>query len=293
MPKSKSLADTADKYVLYQRSVQEPSSEIKFFNKVFKKEFGKKPMSLREDFCGTFAICCNWVASHKERIAVGVDLDPEPLAWGRKHNLAKLKPKQQNRVTLLEQDVRTSQEPKNHCQADAQNGDTNSGENTGETSGGGVDILSAQNFSFWIFKTRPQLLEYFRHAYNNLNDQGLMVMDMMGGSDCWVEDHTDVRKFKDFKYEWEQHRLDPITHDAVFHIHFAFKDGSRLDKAFTYQWRFWTLPEVAELCKEAGFSHVDVYWEGTDKEGEGNGIYTAKTSAQSDPCWIAYIVAKK
>jgi hypothetical protein len=270
MPKSKSdtMASQADKYVLYQRSVQEPSSEIKFFNKVFKTQFGRKPVSLREDFCGTFAICCDWVASNKDRIAVGVDLDPEPLDWGRQHNLAKLKPKQQDRVTLLQQDVRTSGDQK-------------------------FDILSAQNFSFWIFKTRPQLLEYLKHAHNNLNNEGMMVMDMMGGGECWVEDHTDIRKFKDFRYEWEQNRLDPITHDCTFHIHFAFKDGSRLDRAFTYEWRFWSIPEVVELCKEAGFGEVDVYWEGTDADGEGNGIYTAEKSAHPDPCWIAYIVGIK
>ena len=262
------MAAKADKYVLYQKSVQEPSSEVKFFNTVFKKEFGRKPVSLREDFCGTFAICCDWVASHKERIAVGVDLDPEPLAWGRENNLAKLKPKQQDRVTLLQQDVRSS-------------------------GGARFDVLSAQNFSFWIFKTRPELLQYLQHAHKNLNDQGMMVMDMMGGGECWVEEHVDVRKFKDFNYEWEQHRLDPITHNATFHIHFAFKDGSRLDKAFTYDWRFWSIPEVCELCKEAGFSQIDVYWEGTDEDGEGNGVYTAEQSAESDPCWIAYIVATR
>lgn len=273
MPKSKDkfdcMAAKADKYVLYQQSVQEPESEIKFFNKVFKKEFARKPLTLREDFCGTFAICCEWVKSNKDRTAVGVDLDPEPLAWGKANNLAPLKPKQQERVTLLQQDVRTS------------------------ASGAGgqkFDILSAQNFSFWIFKTRPALLEYLKHAYKNLNDQGLMVMDMMGGGECWVEDHTDTRKFKDFKYEWEQYKLDPITHDATFNIHFQFKDGSRLDRAFTYEWRFWSIPEVVELCKEAGFSQVDVYWEGVDDDGEGNGIYTAQDHASPDPCWIAYIV---
>ena len=269
MPKTKDkfdcMAAKADKYVLYQRSVQEPGSEVKFFNKVFKKEFGRKPLTLREDFCGTFAICCEWVKSNKDRTALGVDLDPEPLAWGKANNLAPLKPKQQERVTLLEQGVRTSGEDK-------------------------FDILSAQNFSFWIFKTRPALLEYLKHAYQNLNDEGLMVMDMMGGGECWVEDHTDIRKFKDFKYEWEQHKLDPITHDATFNIHFQFKDGSRLDRAFTYDWRFWSIPEVVELCKEAGFSQVDVYWEGVDDDGEGNGIYTAQEHASPDPCWIAYIV---
>ncbi len=264
-PKKPTQASKADKYALYQRAVQESEVEVKFFNRVFKKLFNTKPTTLREDFCGTFAICCDWVASQKDRISIGVDLDPEPLAWGREHNLSKLKPKAQERVTLLEDDVRSVGKVR-------------------------VDVLAAQNFSFWIFKTRPQLVDYFKVAYQNLADQGMMVLDMMGGSECWDEGHVDVRKYKRFTYEWEQAMLDPITHDARFHIHFAFKDGSRLEKAFTYEWRFWSIPEVKEMLLEAGFDDVHVYWENTDSEGEGTGIYRQREHAPADPCWIAYIV---
>src|SRR5690606_14232288 len=114
-----------------------------------------------------------------------------------------------------------------------------------------ADVLAAQNFSFWIFKTRDALRDYFKYACDNLAERGILVADMMGGSECWEEEHRDVRKIKDFKYVWEQARINPITHEALFHIHFKFKDGSKLERAFSYDWRFWTLPEVCELLKEA------------------------------------------
>ena len=38
----------------------------------------------------------------KQRTAIGVDLDPEPLAWGEKHILSKLEPSQASRVRILE-----------------------------------------------------------------------------------------------------------------------------------------------------------------------------------------------
>ena len=125
-------------------------------------------------------------------------------------------------------------------------------------------------------------------------------MDMMGGSECYEEDHedirtieTDVKGFKKFKYIWEQKRFNPITADALFHIHFRFKDGSELDKAFTYDWRFWTIPEVKELLLEAGFSDATVYWEETDEDGDETGEFNPATEGPSDPSWIAYIVARK
>jgi hypothetical protein len=266
-----SLARLADKYDLYQQSVQEPECEVAFFDRVYRAEYGRRPMVLREDFCGTFAVCCAWVASHRQRQAIGVDLDPQPLVWGRQRNLAKLPESAQRRVTLLEQDV---------LHIDRRAGAR------------GADVLAAQNFSFFIFKTRDALRTYFQAARAHLAQQGLLVLDMMGGSEVFVENHEDVRRVNGYRYVWEQARFDPISHEGMYHIHFRFRDGSRLNRAFTYDWRLWTLPEVRELLLEAGFSRVDVYWEDTDADsGEGNGVYRRRRRAQADPSWVAYVVA--
>jgi cyclopropane fatty-acyl-phospholipid synthase-like methyltransferase len=210
----------------------------------------------------------DWVKSRKDRIAVGVDLDHEPLQWCREHFIPKLKPQQQERLTLLEQDVRTS-------------------------SGRKFDIIAAQNFSFFLFKTRDLLREYFEYVLGNLADDGLLIMDMMGGSECQLENHTEKRKKKGFVYYWEQLRFDPITHDAVFAIHFKFPDGSKWNNAFTYDWRLWGCPEVRELLLEAGFSKADVLWEGTDENNEGDSKFKVRKNVPADPSWIAYVVAQK
>ena len=268
--KRSSLAERADKFHCYQLSVQNPDNEIDFFEKAFKEAFDRKPISLREDFCGTFAICCRWVASKKNRTAIGVDLCPETLQWGRDNNLSRLKNSQQERVTLLEQDVRNVDEPK-------------------------VDVLSAQNFSFWIFKTRAEVVEYFRVAHSNLNDEGLMVMDMMGGRECYADDHIDKRRIKKgkkgFSYHWEQATFNPVNHDASFYISFKFSDGSLMKRAFEYHWRFWTIPEVREMLTEAGFRETHVYWEKETKKGKDTGIWKRGEQAPNHPSWLAYIVA--
>jgi cyclopropane fatty-acyl-phospholipid synthase-like methyltransferase len=263
------MAALADKYDLYQRSVQSPECDVGFFLRTFKTYYGRPPLVLREDFCGTAAVCCEWVESHKDRRAIGVDLDPEPLSWGKKHNLARLSDEARARVSLLEADVRAVRGPK-------------------------ADVIAAQNFSFYLFLTREGLREYFRAAHRNLAREGIMVLDMLGGPECMEDDLEEVRGFRSFKYVWEQARFDPITHDCRFHIHFRFPDGSEMRRAFTYDWRLWSIPEVRELLAEAGFRLADVYWEGTDsKTGKGNDRYRRRTHAESDPAWVAYLVAVK
>lgn len=273
--KKATLADRADRYALYGQSVQEPANEAEFFTKAYQDHNGRDPRILREDFCGTHAVCCEWVKLHPEGVAYGVDLDPEPLAWGKANLQPQLTSEQRSRISLYEDDVRSAAEVK-------------------------ADVLAAQNFSFFLFKTRDALRGYFAQALANLADDGIMVMDMMGGSDCHIEDHKDIRTiesdvpgFKKFKYIWEQKRFNPITADALFHIHFKFKDGSALDKAFTYDWRFWTLPEVQELLLEAGFSKATVYWEETDEDGDETGEFEPAAEGPADPSWIAYVVAYK
>ena len=280
--KATPTAATADKYQLYGLSVQEPVHEAKFLQEVYVREYDAEPTLLREDFCGTFAICCEWVKLDDRKRSVGYDLDNEPLEWGREHHLERLEPAQKKRVKLEQKDVRQVSRKK-------------------------ADVLAAQNFSFWIFKTRSELLAYFRAAYRNLAEHGVMVLDMMGGGECYIEANEDLRKIKPapkddpratglkkaFTYVWEQYSFNPITHDAIFHIHFRFKDGSEMEKAFTYDWRFWTIPEVTELLAEAGFARSDVYWEVETDDGDGTGEWEIVGDAPSDPSWIAYIAAVK
>ena len=267
-----SLAEKADKFDCYQRSVQAPEHEVEFFEQAFREAYRRKPLSLREDFCGTFAVCCEWVKSNAKRTAIGVDLCGTTLQWGRDHNLVKLKPAQQQRVKLIEQDVRKKNRPT-------------------------VDILAAQNFSFWLFKTRTEVIEYFRAARANLNPTGILVMDMMGGADCFREENVDKRTIKKgkkgFKYIWRQISFNPVNHDAKFSISFKFKDGSELKNAFEYDWRFWSIPEVRELLSEAGFTASHVYFEveNEDDAEETDDQWERADVAPSHPVWLAYIVA--
>lgn len=270
MGKKNTLAAQADKYLCYQKSVQSPEHEVDFFEQAFKEEFGRIPKTLREDFCGTYAICCEWVRRSRERMALGIDLDPEPIAWGTKHNFGKLKPHQKDRVKILEQDVRKKNRPR-------------------------VDVLAAQNFSFWYFKTREEVIEYFEFARSNMADQSIMIMDMMGGGGCYEEDRVDKRTIKKgkngFRYDWKQVSFNPVTADCEFHISFKFADGSRMKKAFVYQWRFWTIPEVREMLEEAGFSHSYVYFDREDDDGEDMDEWYRTEEYPSHESWIGYIVA--
>ena len=259
-------AQRADRYDLYQRSVQEPDPDLQLVKRVFERRFGRPPRMLREDFCAAAAMACRWVERHRENRAIGIDLDPEPLQWGRKHNVAKLRADQAARIKLIEGDVRDIGIAK-------------------------ADVTLAFNFSYFIFETRPALLDYFRKARAGLLPEGLFVLDAYGGADS-MRASEEERDCEGFTYFWDQNRFDPISHHAVNYIHFEFPDGSRMHRAFRYEWRLWTLPEIRELLEEAGFRKTEVYWEGTDhKTGEGDGIFRLRKTAEDDPAWVCYIVA--
>ena len=107
-----SLARRADKYALYQKSVQTPEVDVRLFRRFYKENFGKRePLVMREDFCAAASMACEWVKSSYPRVAHGVDLDPEPLEWGRRHNISALRPRYQDRIHLHQGDVRTIRTP--------------------------------------------------------------------------------------------------------------------------------------------------------------------------------------
>ena len=265
-----SLAEQADKYELYQEAVQDPEQEAPFLDRLYRRHKGEEAKVLREDFCGTFALCCEWLRLGPEKRAVGVDLDPEPIAWGRRHNLSDLEPHEQKRLRVLERDVRDVAGPK-------------------------ADLVASQNFSFFGLRTREELKSYFRAARRNLKPGGLFILDMMGGPDTIAGDSEEKRNYDGFTYIWEHRGFDPMTHTATCYIHFAFRDGSSIDRAFTYPWRIWSMPEVTDLLAETGFDAPAAYWEDTDREtGEGNGTFRRRKHGDPDATtWIAYVVAER
>jgi len=258
-------ARNADRHTLYQRSVQDVETEGRFLARTFERIAGRKAASLREDFCGTALLCAAWVAK-RDRTAVGLDLDREVLAWGTEHNVAPLGDRA-SFIRLLRQDVRAP------CR-------------------GRFDVSVALNFSYFIFRTREDLRGYLAGVRRSMAKDGIFVLDAYGGYESW-RPQSERRKLNGFTYVWDQSSVDPIDHSVVNHIHFEFKNGSRLKRAFTYEWRLWTLAEIRELLAEAGFSRSTVYWEDRDANGDGTGTYRPRAHVAQEAAWIAYIVAER
>lgn len=265
--KRASMATRADKHRLYQASVQCVESEIDFVDETFHALRGRRARVLREDFCGTANTTCEWVRRRRTNRGIGVDLDAEVLAWGEANNVATLG-SAARRVTLLNEDVlKTRPAP--------------------------ADAVLAMNFSYWIFRERRQLKRYFRHVRETLADDGVFFLDAYGGYDSFRV-MRERQKLDGFTYIWDQAYYNPVDGEMVCHIHFKFPDGSRLNRAFSYCWRLWTLPEIREVLEEAGFRDVTVYWQGADEEtGEPDGIFEPVTEGDADPAWIAYLSALK
>ena len=54
-----------DKYEYYSNAVQSCDNDVLFLRKVYKHFYEKAPTVLREDFCGTFQMCEEWIKLNK------------------------------------------------------------------------------------------------------------------------------------------------------------------------------------------------------------------------------------
>jgi len=268
-PKHRYTAATADKYELYQLAVQSPEEDVEFLIDTYKSERGRPPRHFREDFCGTGLLTATWIKRKRKHTAEGFDIDPEPVEWGRKHHFEELG-EDAARATIHLKDAR-------------------------EPSDTPPDVRCAQNFSYWVFKTRREMLDYFRGAREDLAEDGVFVIDLHGGPESIdvMEEETELED-EGFTYVWDQDQHFPITGEARLYIHFRFPDGTAIEPAFEYHWRLWGLVELKEILEDAGFRQVDCYWEGTDEDGEsGNGIFTKEEKGEHCASYVAYLVALK
>lgn len=216
------------KYELYERSVQDPEGTAEMLRSDYRKIRGTHARRMREDFAGTAALSAAWCRRDAANLALAVDLDPIPLAWGRAHHLPGLG----SRLELLEGNVL-------------------------DPHGEGFDLIVAFNYSWLCFLTRSELLRYFEQVRRALSPGGIFELDLYGGKGA-IEEGEETTRMKGWTYVWDQKSFDPTTHQTHCAIHWRLPGGRTLRNSFTYHWRLWSLPEVFDLFEEAGLQTVEI-----------------------------------
>lgn len=255
-----------EKYTLYEASVQNPKTDISFINREYKKIYGKAPLVLREDFCGTGMMACAWVTQSKKHKAHGIDLDIEPISYGVENHLFKLKEEQQERMEYILGNVMASYDFK-------------------------ADVVVAFNFSYFLFKKRSELVKYFTQVKKHLKKDGAFFLDLFGGTET-RKPLEETKRHKGHTYYWHCEKYNPLNADVLYYIHFkTHKDQIKHKKVFRYDWRMWDAREIKDILKDAGFNETIIYWEGVNKDGTGNGVFKQTTKAENCESWVTYICA--
>ena len=267
MPKKYTLSkNRADKYRLYEWSVQEPDFEVELAVKQYRRRRGRRPHTLREDFCGTAAVACCWVGEHHKNLAIGLDLDATPLEWAREHSMPTLG-SAAARLDLRQKDVRSVTRPL-------------------------ADVVQAFNFSSYFFHPVSQLVRYLRCVRRSLAPGGIVMLDGYGGWESQQplsERRTVKSPAGTFGYTWEQADYNPIDSLARCHMHFELKNGKKMKRAFTYHWRLYAPAELSDALRAAGFKNIEVLWD-FDDDVECSS-YKPTSKAENSPGWLFYIVA--
>jgi len=259
-----------DPYALYELCVTEPERVVRFIEAVH----GGDPRVLREDFSGTGALARAWAASSASRSAIAVDSDGAPLA-------------------------RLQGAPRVRCiRARA------------EACRRKADAVAATNFPLGYFHDRAALVRYLRGVRASLSPGGVFVADMYGGADAFTPMMLKRTRRgpggERVEYTWEQREADALTGLVLDTLSFRVWPARRaagarptsprvreFPDAFIYRWRLWSIPELRDAVRDAGFTTFDVYDELADAMDADGRVYVSPVSeGELDRNWVVYVVAR-
>jgi len=226
------VTDRPSRYDLYEIAAQVPPIQARFLRAVH----GRNPHVLAEDFAGPAGIARAWLAIAPHFRAIVTDRDPEPLEHAKARLAERLEEAPDARATWNVCDVLEA--------------------------GGRADVIAALNFAACELHERETLMTYLRHSLLRLEADGVLVLDVYAGPDAMltgVSEQVIETDDGEIVYQWEQIEADPLTGRVRNAMHFRLPDGSELRDAFVYDWRLWTVPELRDALREAGFARTEVY----------------------------------
>jgi SAM-dependent methyltransferase len=268
-PASPPLAPfTWDKFSLYEICAQNPPRDVRLLRAIHadgqatRAARERASLILGEDFCGTAALSKAWCDLLPRGRAVAVDRDGPTLARAREMG------RESPRLRLIQADVHRIREK--------------------------ADLIAVLNFSICELHDRGALVKYLRHALSRLRPGGCLICDLYGGSDAFETGLLDQRirppqhiqnprgnagakgatrqqpgsphpaRRDQITYSWEQRSANPLTGRVVNAMHFEVMSPRTpkpfgLINAFLYDWRLWSVPELREAMREAGFTSTQVY----------------------------------
>ena len=264
---------------LYRWAVQDPRIQVTFLSLIYHHGAGRWPRRLREDFAGNAADAVDWLAVGGEG-AIAVDIDATALRWGTRR-ARRILGARADRLRVVKADVRTVGPPRLPK----------------------ADVVAALNFSALVLHERRDMFDYLRRVRDGLRAGGVFVMNVFGGPlgmRPWVRRRTIRRKAlyaiepapPAFEYVWQQRSFDALTARLDCRLHFVLREGGRkrtLRNAFRYDWRVWTVPELRDLLREAGFRSSEVW----QHRNRGRGGVFEPTARLEGPNWVAYVVGRR
>lgn len=276
---------TAEVLDLYRWATQDPPAQAAVLAEIYRRIRGQPAQVLREDFAGNAADSVAWVAADSRRRAIAVDFDAPTLAYARAR-AQRLLGDECQRIDFHCGDVHDLHPPAVER----------------------AQLLCVLNFSCFYFHQRAQLVRYFEHAFASLDETGVLVLNAFGGAGA-MQPRRDTHRITPqseagsaalaaFDYEWEQRSFDACQARLDCRIHFVVNDPDapggrrRIDDAFRYDWRLWSLPELRECLMAAGFREVQVWRHNViDKADKPEVFLGPVDTLQGLDLWLAYVIA--
>jgi hypothetical protein len=216
-----------DRWTLYEACVQ----SAPLVADLLERAHGGSPRSLGEDFAGSAALSREWV--RRGARATAVDLDDEALERAR--GVERLETLVANATDAALRERR-------------------------------ADIVHAGNFSLGYLRERERLLDYLRLARARLLERGVFACDTYGGPSAFELGAWRRERFLEggarVVSTWEHRSADPATGLVENALHFRVeREGEpdfELRDAFVYRWRLWSVAELRDALREAGFRSVEL-----------------------------------
>lgn len=259
--KAEPLPPRLDRYDLYEICAQYPSRDVALLRALH----GHDPKILGEDFCGTGALSREWVRMTPGARAIATDHDAEPLARAAGE-----------RITTCHADVMDVGHP--------------------------ADVIYVGNFSICEWHARAELVAYLKHARSRLRRRGIFVCDLYGGVDAYetgiLEESRPGPNGEEVHYQWEQCQADAKTGEIVNEMHFFVRvrraETYSLPRAFRYRWRLWSIPELRDAMRDAGFRATEVhhrFQHAVDDEGQVHALALPDGMPLED-AWFVFVVGR-